>query len=87
MKSRTAASFWKHFDGLPPSVQQRARRGYALWRREPGHRSPQFKRLYADEDLWSIRVGLSWRALEIREDDVLTWFWIGSHADYDKLIG
>lgn len=87
MRSRTAASFWTHFDKLPPFVQRRARRAYALWRDDPSHPSLKFKRLYVDEDLWSIRVGPSWRALAVREGDVLTWFWIGSHADYDKLIG
>jgi hypothetical protein len=38
--------------------------------------------------LWSARVGLHHRALAVQNDadDDLLWFWIGSHADYDKLI-
>ncbi|CAK7257180.1 protein of unknown function [Shinella sp. WSC3-e] len=34
-------------------------------------------------------MGLSWRALAVRdaETDTLVWFWIGSHADYDRLVG
>jgi len=27
-----------------------------------------------------------WRAVGIRDDDDMIWFWIGSHAEYDKLI-
>jgi hypothetical protein len=41
----------------------------------------------ADEDVWSVRIGINWRALEVREGDTMIWFWIGSHADYDRLIG
>jgi len=36
---------------------------------------------------WSVRVGLHFRALGIDVDDGILWFWIGSHADYDKLVG
>ena len=37
-------------------------------------------------DFWSVRVGLQYRALVISEDDGISWFWIGSHADYDQLL-
>lgn len=41
--------------------------------------------------VYSVRVGIRWRALGYREagprEDIVTWFWIGSHADYDKLVG
>jgi len=36
---------------------------------------------------WSVRVGLRYRALAVEADDDLVWFWIGSHADYDDLVG
>jgi hypothetical protein len=36
---------------------------------------------------WSVRVGLRYRALAIEVDGGYLWFWIGSHADYDRLIG
>jgi len=26
-------------------------------------------------------------ALGVREGDTMIWFWIGLHADYDRLIG
>ena len=35
---------------------------------------------------WSVRVSYSYRALAVRDGHVLTWFWIGTHADYDKLL-
>jgi hypothetical protein len=36
--------------------------------------------------MYSIRVGKGWRALGLLDGDTITWFWIGSHAEYDRLI-
>jgi hypothetical protein len=36
---------------------------------------------------WSARVGDRHRALAIEAADGLVWFWIGTHAEYDKLVG
>jgi hypothetical protein len=36
--------------------------------------------------VYSARIGLGYRTLGIVEAKNVTWFWIGSHADYDKLI-
>jgi hypothetical protein len=38
------------------------------------------------QSIYSARVGLGHRALGLRESDTITWFWIGSHADYDTLL-
>jgi hypothetical protein len=46
----------------------------------------QFKRLRADRQTYSIRIGLGYRALGIRIDEALVWYWIGPHAEYDRLI-
>jgi len=35
---------------------------------------------------WSVRVGLYHRSLAVKHGDDMVWFWIGSHADYDKLV-
>jgi hypothetical protein len=35
----------------------------------------------------SVRVGLHYRALGIPVEEGVQWFWIGSHAEYDRLIG
>jgi hypothetical protein len=34
-----------------------------------------------------VRVGLYYRALEIPVTGGVHWFWIGTHAEYDKLVG
>jgi hypothetical protein len=36
--------------------------------------------------VWAVRVGLGYRALSLREADRVTWFWIGSHSEYDKKV-
>jgi len=47
------------------------------------HPSLHFKRI---GDFWSVRVGLAYRALGTASEGAIVWFWIGSHADYDKLL-
>jgi hypothetical protein len=34
----------------------------------------------------SVRIGMHYRALAVDIPDGLLWFWIGSHADYDRVI-
>ena len=36
--------------------------------------------------VYSVRVTLGFRALGLLEGEEITWFWIGSHADYDRLL-
>jgi hypothetical protein len=88
--SRTTRQFWKHFDALPQDVQRQAVRAYSQWRITPAHPGLQFKCVSERHQVFSVRIGIRWRALGYREagngEDIVTWFWIGSHADYDRLI-
>jgi hypothetical protein len=36
---------------------------------------------------WSVRVSAQYRAVGQRSGDEITWVWIGSHNDFDKLFG
>jgi hypothetical protein len=80
---RTTPQFWKRFDALPLEVRELARKNFELLKRDPRHPSLQFKRL---GDYWSARVGLHFRALALEDGADFVWVWIGSHAEYDKLI-
>jgi hypothetical protein len=71
---------------LPDSVRQQASRAYALWRADPNHPSLQFKRVSRRQPIYSARAGLGYRMLGLWEGDTITWFWIGSHAEYDTLL-
>jgi hypothetical protein len=33
-----------------------------------------------------VRVTVAYRAVGFLENDEVTWFWIGSHAEYDRLL-
>ena len=86
MNSRLTEDFLVHFARLPDRVKADARSAYRRWRDHPWHPALHFKRVHASEPLYSVRIGLGWRALGLLEGDTIYWFWIGSHADYDTLI-
>lgn len=84
MKHVTSSSFWTAYDKLPRRVRELADACFAGLKQNPRHPSLQFKRI---EELWSVRVGLYYRAIGIDAPEGVQWFWIGSHADYDAYIG
>ena len=86
MTSSVTREFRRRLEQLPASVQDQAARAYTLWRASPYHPSLQFKRVSQRQPIYSVRVGLGYRTVGLREADHLYWFWIGSHADYDKLL-
>lgn len=84
MNSRTRRSFWTQFAALPAPIQQAARAKFSIWREEPFHPALQFKELRPA--LWSVRINDNFRALAYREGELVVWFWIGTHAEYERLI-
>lgn len=87
MNSIVTADFLDGFSRLPSEIQQQARAAYRIWRAHPSHPGLRFKPIQGHDGLYSVRVGRGWRALGRLEGDTVIWFWIGSHADYDGLIG
>ena len=83
MRHFASPEFWACYHVLPKSVQQLADKNFALLKRDPQRPSLHFKKI---NRFRSVRVGLSYRALGVEVDDGLLWFWIGSHADYDRLV-
>jgi hypothetical protein len=71
---------------LPESARQQASRAYSLWRADPHHPSLRFKRVSQQRPIYSVRVGLGYCVLGLWEGETITWFWIGSHAEYDTLL-
>ena len=51
---------------------------------EPRHPSLRFERKGRG---WSARVSRGYRALAWERAEGLVWFWIGSHDEYERLIG
>jgi hypothetical protein len=86
VKSRTSERFRLALARLPGRVQDRAREAYRLFLRDPAHPSLRFKAVHSSRPIYSVRIGLGYRALGVRTGDEMVWFWIGSHAEYDQLL-
>lgn len=80
----TVADFWATYDSLPKEIQVLADRCYDLLKSDPDHPSLRSKKVGKH---YSVRVGLHYRALAYPRPEGFVWFWIGSHAEYDRLLG
>lgn len=86
MNSHTTDKFRKAFAELPTDVQKQARQAYRLFIENSHHPSLRFKPIHLTRPIYSVRIGLDYRAVGIRDGDNIIWYWVGSHAEYDKLI-
>lgn len=87
MKSQPTKQFWNCYEKLPTDVKLAAEKAFRLWLENPRHPSLHFKMLEGTDNLYSIRVGRSYRAIGLLHADVLFWKWIGHHSEYDRLTG
>lgn len=83
MRHIATRRFWERLDRLPAEMQRAARNSYELLKANPRHPSLQFKKVGA---YWSARVNNSYRALAVESEQGMVWFWVGTHADYERLI-
>jgi len=86
MNSRTTRQFRELFAALPRHVQNQASDAYRLFKQDPAHPGLRFKRVHDSPLIYSARVGIGYRSLAAIDGDTAIWFWIGSHADYDKVL-
>ncbi len=86
MNSRITEEFVARFAALPQSVRVQARKAFRLWRQNTAHPSLQFKKVHTRDPIYSARISLGWRVLGMWEGDTIYWFWVGSHAEYDRLL-
>ena len=80
---RTTERFWKCFSNLSEPVQKIAKKNFEILRINPTHPSLYFKRV---GNFHSVRIGLNYRALAVKDNEDFIWVWIGSHDDYDQLL-
>ena len=87
MNLEVTKNFISLFKKLPERVQKTARKNYSLWKTNSQHPSLDFKKVHSSKQIYSIRIGLGWRAVGILTNETsIVWFWIGSHNDYDNLL-
>jgi hypothetical protein len=75
--------FGNYYEELPSTVQEVADKNFKLLKSDSKHRSLRFKKV---GKYWSVRAGKKYRALGIDVEKGILWFWIGSHAEYDKMV-
>ena len=83
MRHFASPSFWEQYEELPDSIRELADKNYEILKADPKHPSLHLKKA---GKYWSVRVGRKYRALGIDLDEGILWFWIGTHAEYDKLL-
>jgi hypothetical protein len=81
---RATPDFWTCYGSLPKEIRTSADKAFALLKLDAKHPSLHFKKI---DRFWSARVGLNYRAIGVALPGGVLWFWIGSHADYDRLLG
>ncbi len=86
LTSKTTTRFWKAYEALQSDVQQQAQEAYRFFRSNPQHPSLNFKMVAPSIQCYSVRITRGYRAVGVLEGDLITWFWIGNHDDYGRLI-
>ncbi|NOS87541.1 MAG: hypothetical protein HOP34_03195 [Methylococcaceae bacterium] len=83
MKHKTASSFWACYAHLPLEIRSLAKKNFQLLKADHSHPSLQFKKV---GKVGSARVGSNYRAVAAPIECGFLWVWIGTHAEYDKLL-
>ena len=83
MRHRTNSKFWQFYAQLPEETQRLADENYKLLKADSWHPSLHFKKVGR---MWSVRVGLHYRATAVEDGSDIVWFWIGHHSEYDQII-
>ena len=83
MKHFASPRFWTLYRALPTTIRNLADKNFQLLTSDSRHPSLHFKKAGA---LWSVRVGVHYRALATEVESDLYWIWIGTHAEYDKIV-
>jgi mRNA-degrading endonuclease RelE of RelBE toxin-antitoxin system len=84
--SRTTSDFRDRLRKLPHDVQRAARASYVLFRDNPSHPALHFKPIKGLAGVYSARISLGYRTLGRIDGETIVWFWIGSHAEYDRIL-
>ena len=80
MNHRALPRFWQLYHQLPKEARELADKNFDLLKSDPHHPSLHFKKDNDVRKLWSVRIGLQYRALGIEKPDGILWIWIGTHA-------
>lgn len=86
MTSHTTLDFRRDLMALPRDVRRQAKLAFQQFMADSSHPGLHFKKLPPHADIWSVRISASYRAMGKRRGEEIVWFFVGSHADYDKVL-
>ena len=83
MIHHATSGFWECYQQLPIAIQQLADKNHEILKVDPDHPSLHIKKVGPYR---SVRVGIAYRDLGVKDGDTIVWFWIGNHDEYERLI-
>jgi mRNA-degrading endonuclease RelE of RelBE toxin-antitoxin system len=86
MNSKTTIRFRQMLAKLPKHIRRQVQKAYRLFRQNPNHPSLRFKKIHNTEPIYSARINIDYRAVGVLDGNEIVWFWIGPHAEYNKLL-
>lgn len=87
MKSSRTKDFRNLFASLPQHIKETAKKNYEIWREPISFQS----RIQGGQGQWKHLVSQSRNWMESlgsygKKEEKIVWFWIGSHAKYDRIL-
>ena len=71
---------------LPTDIRKKTKEAYILFQKDPWYPSLHFKRVHSSIPVYSVRISREYRSVGVLKEGTVTWFWIGSHSNYDSLL-
>lgn len=92
-KNVRTSAFNKLFDKLPANIQELSNATFEMFCEDPSHSALRCKQLANKKNTphcdgsFSVSITMRYRSLFVVDGDTNVWYWTGSHADYNTLIG
>ncbi|SFH69999.1 hypothetical protein SAMN05421753_102131 [Planctomicrobium piriforme] len=74
MISRTTQQSRSKLADLPQQVREQARTAYRIFLSNPHHPGHRFKKVQSAPDVYSVRIGIGYRALGAPSGETIVWF-------------
>lgn len=78
---------------LPDKIRRLALLAFRAFLRDPSHHSLRHHQLNDNDrgshrtGSYSVSINMQYRAIYTRDGDTNVWYWVGTHADYDRFTG
>ncbi len=92
-RNRTSRNFRQQYAALPEPIQLAIREACKLFDRDPAHpslRHHELKDRKASKHVpgsFSVSPTMQYRAIYTKQQAVNVWYWVGTHAEYNRYVG